>query len=201
MSSTTVSSSAGDSLHLLHRARAGDRGALDQLLRRYLPRIRRWATGRLPVWARTAADTDDVIQDVLIKTLRRVDDFEPEHDGALQAYLRHAVINRIRDELRQAKRQPPGEPLPANMPTRDGSPLERLIGRESIAHYEAALARLKPSDAQAVIARVELGQAYDEIMRALGKPTLHATRVAVWRALARLGREMAKEAERPPCAT
>lgn len=192
------------SLHLLHRARAGDSAALDQLLRRYLPAIRRWARGRLPVWARTAADTDDVVQDAIIKTLRRVDDFEPAHDGALQAYLRQAVLNRIRDELRQAKRRPPGDPLPDQAPSRDGSPLEHLIGRESVERYESALARLKPTDAQAIVARVELGQSYDEIMRALGKPSLHATRVAVWRALTRLAREMADTAgagPTPPCAT
>jgi RNA polymerase sigma-70 factor (ECF subfamily) len=191
--SSDAQSSAVSSLHLLTRARAGDRAALDQLLHRYLPAIRRWATGRLPSWARTAADTDDVVQDAIIKTLRRVDAFEPEHDGALQAYLRQAVLNRIRDELRRAKRQPPGEPLSDDhAAARERSPLEHLIGCESIARYESALARLRPTDTQLIIARVELGLSYEEIMRAHRRPTLHATRVAVWRALARLAREMAR---------
>lgn len=189
------------SLHLLHRARAGDDAALNQLLHRYLPGIRRWATGRLPAWARTAADTDDMVQDAIIKTLRRVDDFEPAHDGALQAYLRRAVLNRIRDELRLAKRRPPGDALPEQLPARDDSPLDHLIGRESVERYESALARLKPSDAQAIMCRVELGLSYEEIMRALAKPTLHATRVAVWRALGRLAREMAGPERTTPCAT
>lgn len=196
MSRTADASSS--SLHLLHRARAGDGAALDQLLRRYLPSIRRWAAGRLPVWARTAADTDDVVQDAIIKTLRHVDGFEPSHDGALQAYLRQAVLNRIRDELRIAKRRPPGDPLPEQEPARERSPLEHLLGLESVERYESALARLKSSDAQAIIARVELGQSYEEIMRALGKPNLHATRVMVWRALSRLAREMAKP-DTPSC--
>jgi RNA polymerase sigma-70 factor, ECF subfamily len=189
---------SSSSLHLLHRARAGDSVALDLLLRRYLPSIRRWATGRLPRWARTAADTDDVIQDAVIKTLRHVDGFEPAHDGALQAYLRQAVFNRIRDEVRRAKRRPPGEPLPEEVPARERSPLEHMIGLASVARYEAALARLKPSDAQAIVARVELGQTYEEIMRALGKPNLHATRVTLWRALSRLAQEMAK-LDAPSC--
>lgn len=189
---------SSSSLHLLHRARAGDGVALDLLLRRYLPSIRRWAAGRLPLWARTAADTDDVVQDAIIRTLRHVDDFEPTHDGALQAYLRQAVLNRIRDELRRAKRRPPGEPLPEQEPAQERSPLDHLIGLESVERYEAALARLKPSDAQAIVARVELGQTYEEIMRALGKPNLHATRVTVWRALSRLAREMAK-LDAAPC--
>src|SRR5262245_61849090 len=103
---------SSSSLHLLQRARAGDRVALDLLLPRYLPSRRRGAAGRLPLWARTAADTDDVVQDAVVKTLRQVDRFEPAHDGALQAYLRQAVMSRIRDELRRARRRPPGEPLP-----------------------------------------------------------------------------------------
>ncbi len=63
---------------------------------------------------------------------------------------------------------------------------------------QSALARLKPTDVQAIVARVELGQSYEEITRALGKPNLHATRVTVWRALGRLAREMAK-LDTPPC--
>ena len=32
--------------------------------------------------------------------------FEPRRVGALQAYLRQAVLNRLRDELRRQKRSP-----------------------------------------------------------------------------------------------
>lgn len=188
-----VAFEADGSLHLLQRARAGDRTAMDVLLRRYLPVIRRWATGRLPAWARDANDTDDLIQDALLKTLRQMDDFSPAHDGALQAYLRRAVLNRIRDEYRRAKRRPPGEPMSDYAPSRDASPLEVLIGHEALGRYERALASLKHSDAEAIIARVELGQSYEEMTRVLGKPNVHATRVTVWRALARLARAMERE--------
>jgi hypothetical protein len=37
---------------LLARAQAGDREALDLLIIRFLPRMRRWAHGRLPPFAR-----------------------------------------------------------------------------------------------------------------------------------------------------
>jgi RNA polymerase sigma factor (sigma-70 family) len=189
---------AGTSLHLLERVRAGDRGALDQLLRRCLPILRRWATGRLPSWARDGNDTDDLVQDALIKALRSLDAFEPQHDGALQAYLRRAVLNRIRDEYRRAKRRPFDSGSGTDVPAQEASPLERLIGLDAIARYEGALTRLKATDAQLIIARVELGQSYEEMMRAFDKPSLHATRVAVWRALARLAREM--DRQEPPCA-
>ena len=92
--------------HLIERARAGDQEALERLFSRYLKPLQRWASGRLPKWARDLADTDDLVQDTLAQTFKKIDDFEPRHVGALQAYLRQAVLNRIRNELRRKGRQP-----------------------------------------------------------------------------------------------
>ena len=91
---------------LLDRARTGDQEAMDQLFRRYLKPLQRWAGGRLPGWARDLADTDDIVQDTLVQTFKTIDGFEPRRVGAFQAYLRQAVLNRIRDELRRKRRQP-----------------------------------------------------------------------------------------------
>ena len=44
--------------------------------------------------------------------VKRIDRFESRHEGALQAYLRQAIVNRIRDELRRAKRAPETAELP-----------------------------------------------------------------------------------------
>jgi RNA polymerase sigma-70 factor (ECF subfamily) len=51
--------------------------------------------------------------------------------------------------------------------------------------------RLRDSDRQAIIARVELGLPYAQVAAALGKPNIAATHVAVSRALVRLAKEMA----------
>ena len=93
-------------LDLLQRARAGDQDALNALFGRYLPPLRRWARGRLPRWTRDLRDTDDLVQETLVQTLGRLDAFEPRHEGALQAYLRQAVVNRVRDEVRRVGRRP-----------------------------------------------------------------------------------------------
>jgi len=178
------------SLELLASARAGDRDALDRLLARQLPRLRRWATGRLPSWARDRGDTEDLVQESVIQTLRKLDGFEPRHEGALQAYLRQAVMNAIRDALRRAGRRPAVVPLAADLRDRDASPLEQAIGGESIERYEAALTRLREQDREAVIARVELGYSYDELAEVLGKPTPEAARMAVTRAMRALAEQM-----------
>ena len=54
--------SAESSVDLLERAQAGDRAALDAPVARYLPRLRRSASGRLPRWARDRADTQDLVR-------------------------------------------------------------------------------------------------------------------------------------------
>ena len=182
--------SPDDTSDLLDRARAGDDGALDQLFARHLPRIRRWASGRLPRWARDLADTTDVVQDTVLETLKHLDRFEHRGDGALQAYLRQAVINRIRNELRRVAARGTSTTLDSGSPDGAPSPLEAAIANERLERYEAALGRLKPDDREAVVSRLEFGLSYAEIAEAMAKPSANAARMAVVRALTRLADEI-----------
>jgi RNA polymerase sigma-70 factor (ECF subfamily) len=179
--------------HLIDRARAGDQEALDRLFARHLRPLQRWASGRLPRWARDLADTDDLVQLTLLHTFRTIQDFQPRHVGALQAYLRQAVLNRIRDELRRKGRRPESTDLDDVQLESGESPLEEAIGHEAVERYERALARLKPEEREAIIAKVEMGYSYEELAEALGRPTPEAARKAAQRALVRLAEEMKRE--------
>jgi RNA polymerase sigma factor (sigma-70 family) len=178
------------SLVLLERARSGDADALDALLLRYLPRMRRWATGRLPRSARTMLDTNDVVQETLVKAVRNLDRIEVRDEGALQAYLRRALANRLADEYRRTARTPLKAELDSGVPSLDFSPLEAAIGRDTADRYERALQSLRDKDRQAVILRVELCYDFQAIAAALGSPTPGAARLTVTRALARLAKAM-----------
>jgi RNA polymerase sigma-70 factor, ECF subfamily len=180
------------SLTLLERARAGDRVALESLIDRYLPRLQRWASGRLPRWARDMADTQDIVQEAVFQTFRRIERFEPRGEGALQAYLRQAILNRIREELRRAKRRPARTELDSAAEDDAGSPLEAAIGQEALHRYERALALLRPEDRELVVARIELGYTNQEIADLLDKPSANAARMATERAIVRLAKEMGK---------
>lgn len=180
-------------VELLARGRAGDRDAIGRLFERCLPSLRRWARGRLPAYARGSLETNDVVQETVYHTLRRLDQFEPRREGALQAYLRQAVANRIRDEIRRARRKPPPDDLDDEQLDEGPSPLEHAIGREALTRYEVALARLRPEDREVIVARVELQYSYADMMKALGKPSPDAARVAVSRALVRLAKAMERE--------
>jgi RNA polymerase sigma-70 factor, ECF subfamily len=178
---------------LIARARAGDHQALERLFARHLTPLQRWARGRLPGWARDLADTDDLVQDTLVQTFKRIEGFQPRGVGALQAYLRQAVLNRIRDELRRKGRRPEVTNLDGLELGGGQSPLEQAIGHEAVDRYERALERLKPEEREAIIARVEMGCSYQELAEALGKPTPDAARKAAERALVRLAEEMKRD--------
>jgi RNA polymerase sigma-70 factor, ECF subfamily len=178
------------SLTLLARAQAGDRGALDELVARYLPRLERWASGRLPRWARDVADTQDLVQETLFQTFKRIERFEARGEGALQAYLRHAILNRIREELRRANRRPGRSELDSQVQDEGRSPLEEAIGHEALERYERAFATLRREDREALVARMELGYTNEEIAELLGKRTANAVRMTVERAVVRLAKAM-----------
>lgn len=174
---------------LISRIREGDNLAQELLLERYLPALRRWAHGRLPLRARHLADTDDIVQITLVRTLKKVKEFEPQHQGAFFAYLRRALQNQIRDQLRAAQRRPK-QSLPDEPVAHQASPLEEAIGRERLEAYEKGLQQLTPQQREAVIMRVELGIGYEEIAEVIGSPSWNAARMVVSRALVRLSEMM-----------
>ncbi len=177
---------AESSYELIRRAQDGDSAALNTLLARYLPRLRRWASGRLPAYARVMSDTDDLVQEALVGTFRNLGRFGQRGEWALQAYLRQAVTNRIRDELRRVENQRHDRQDADQLAGSDASPLERALGAQIFARYEAALTRLTDIEREAVIARLELGCSYAEIATLIEKPSADAARMTVARTLEKL---------------
>ena len=179
---------------LVERAQRGDAGAVERLFARHYAPLRRWATGRFPQWARDLSDTDDLIQDALFQTFTRIGDFEPRGRGALLAYLRQAVLNRIRDGLRSRSRRPELTVLDERHADDGQSPLEKAIGSEALERYERALARLRPREQEAIVGRLELGLTYEELAQAIGVTSSEAARKAATRAVVRLVKEMERDA-------
>ncbi|MYN66856.1 MAG: sigma-70 family RNA polymerase sigma factor [Acidobacteria bacterium] len=180
------------SVRLLDRAIRGDPLAREALFARYLPWLRRWARGRLPRWTRGVVDTSDVVQDALRRTVTRLGSFEPRGDGALRAYLRNAVENRIRDEMRQVARRPAmdvldeGQPLAGN----ERSPLETAIHAEAWDRYRSALKHLPRRDQRLIVGRLELGYSFGQLAAVDGRAGPDGARMALKRALVRLAAAM-----------
>lgn len=182
---------------LLDRARAGSVSAIDVLFARLTPWLRRRARGRLPAWARSGTSTSDMVQDALHDTYARLNEFEAKHVSALRAYLRRAVDNRIRDELRRATRRldiernlAPEETVRAS---EDATPQYRQLRDDQMwKRYRDGLNALNDRDRRLVAGRAELGYSYEQLSAIEGLPSADAARKALKRALIRLSEVMPK---------
>jgi RNA polymerase sigma factor (sigma-70 family) len=162
------------------------------LLERCLPRLQRWATGRMPNAIRSMNDTGDIVQDAVISSLRQLDRTQITTDGALLAYLRTAVKNRIIDQHRRHKRRPVRIEIPIDVPADETSPVDTLIGVEAMDRYELAVNSLGEKDRQLVLLHVEFGMTHPELAEAMQLNTPNAARSAVIRALGRLSTAMGR---------
>jgi RNA polymerase sigma-70 factor (ECF subfamily) len=181
---------AAATVDLVVRARGGDQTAWEVLMRRYRGPLQRFARSRLARRPHRLADTDDVVQDVTINVFRRLNRIELRFPGALLAYLRRSVSNRVADEHRRAIRQGPVASLDENMADAHQSPLDATLDRDKMRVYRTALLALSADDRLAIVMRLERGEGYDMIAARLGKPTPNSARVAVARAMFKLAKHM-----------
>jgi RNA polymerase sigma factor (sigma-70 family) len=175
---------------LILRAREGDRRARELLVARFQAPLKRFAHGRLPKGARGPIDTDDLVQETLVRALNHVDGFVADRPGAYLAYMRRILMNQVRDHARGLKRRPGMGELHENLGADGPSPLDQVIGKEALERYESALKRLNPEQEEAVVMRLEWGCSYGEIAEAIGSPTENAARMVVSRAVAKLAELM-----------
>jgi RNA polymerase sigma-70 factor (ECF subfamily) len=166
---------------------------MNRLFERLAPPLQRFARGRLPGWARGMIDTTDLVQETLLSTYKVVERGEALADGAIHAYVRKALKNRLIDELRKVDRRPALDEMDRSFEGDVASPLEQAIGAEALDRYESALQRMKEADRDAVVSRIELGLSYQDIATMLGRPSADAARMTVSRALVALAEVMADE--------
>jgi RNA polymerase sigma-70 factor, ECF subfamily len=178
---------------LLHEAQRGDRAALDALMTRYLPRLNRWASGRLPGYARSLFETTDLVHEILLKALEGLDGIEVGRPGGFQAYVRQAILNRIRDQIRWTRRRAGSTEVPETLVDASPSPLENAISAELLDRFELAREQLTEEERLFVHLRIELDFGYEEIAAIMDRPSSDAARMAVRRSLRKLAEIMGHE--------
>ncbi|MDJ0652607.1 MAG: sigma-70 family RNA polymerase sigma factor [Xanthomonadales bacterium] len=175
---------------LLRDISGGDAAAREALIARYLPRLTRWAHGRLPRRGRDLAETDDLVQITLLRALNRLDEFESRRPGAFLAYLRTILMNALRDEIRRGDRKPLDLSISVSGLQADSSVVENVVGREVLDAYEEALSKMTEEKRLAVMMRLEFDMSYQDIADELERPSADATRMMIVRALGELAEAM-----------
>jgi RNA polymerase sigma-70 factor, ECF subfamily len=156
-----------DDHSLVAAAKAGDRGALDQLLRRHYDRVHA-VCRRL---AGATRDADDAAQEAMIRIVRGLSSFDGRSSFATWAY--RIATNTALDELRKRSRRPA-----LHVVDDDGSVAEPA---DELAHLtveavsdrlaiDAALADLGDDHRAAVVLRDVADLDYSEIAEVLGVP-------------------------------
>jgi len=191
---------------LIQQVQRGDQTALAELLRRYQMRVLAAVRIRLGANLRNKVESWDIVQDVMIDALRKVQSFGFRSEGAFLKYLNRVVENRIRDEAdrwgaqkRDAHREIPldgrrssGAANPLNTPEDRASPTPSkvLVLQEELACLERAMDRLgsESEEYRELILAVKIeGRSYREIAEETGS-TEDAVRMRVKRALLALTR-------------
>ncbi len=187
-----ASTSSSES-RLLERVQRGSRGAAEALFARYGSWLRRWTRGRLPHRVRGSLDTSDLVQESLRYMFTRLEWFESKRASSLRAYLRRDVENRIRDELRRAtrRRHAIAPEQPVRMSEAGAPQLRRLVDEEAWRRYVDGLRRLRSRDRRLIAGRLELGYNYRQLALVERMASPDAARMALRRALIRLGDVMA----------
>lgn len=155
---------SADDPQLVHDALAGDRRALDQLLRRQYPAIHglcRRMTGN-------DADAVDAAQDALIAVVRGLHRFDGR--SRFSTWVYRVTVNTCLDELRRRRRRPEPRDIDALARTTPASsaPVDSAVAERL--DVDAALRALPPDFRAAVVLRDLCGLDYAEISEVLAVP-------------------------------
>lgn len=126
----------------------------------------------------------------MFNAFRRFDAVDIRRKGALGAYLRQSIQNRIRDEFRSFARRKPHDPIEPDVPSAGPSPLDLVLDAETYTRYQAALRKRRPADQELIVGRLELEYSYEQLAAATGRRSVQAVRVALRRAVLKLAEGM-----------
>ena len=158
-------------------------------LHRHYPFLRRVARQHLAT-SGAGLEPDDVVQDVVVRVLRRWPVLRFADDRALAGYLHRAVVNRVRDARRLTPRWSAVDPDSLSSPKR--SALDGLVADEWRRRAAHALGQLRAGDRRVVVGRVVGSLSFGDLAARTGHPSADAARKATARALGRLRRQLAE---------
>ena len=93
-----------ETITLVRAVNHGDDTALDDLLRRYRPRIQQIVALRMGKELQRYVEDEDVVQEVLVDLFRSQEKIPCDSQGAFRNWLATLVENRIRDRVRYEHR-------------------------------------------------------------------------------------------------
>ncbi|MCA8965301.1 MAG: sigma-70 family RNA polymerase sigma factor [Planctomycetes bacterium] len=195
-----MSSPPDETVILLRQWHAGDRQALEHLVARELPWIRNYVHGRLGQLLRARGDTEDYVQEAMLRVLCYGPRFATGSRRAFRRLLGRIVENSLRDQadwhgaerraLAKERPVPSDSVLHLDRPQESVTrPSEALARKEQEAWVALALELLDPDDRQVIRLRQWEGLPFADVAARLGLPE-DTARMRFRRALPRLARKL-----------
>jgi RNA polymerase sigma-70 factor (ECF subfamily) len=197
---------------LLSEAKAGDAGAVEQLLGGFREPLRRVIDLRLDPALGRRVDASDIVQDVLVEASQRLTEYLRSPTMPFHLWLRHLAQDRIIDTHRRHrlaqrrsidKEQPIQRPawaeessvqLVAHLVDGERTPASAAIQQELQRRLDAALVELDESDRDIILMRHHEQLSNQDVAAALGL-TEAAASMRYLRALRKLRAILVPEAE------
>lgn len=181
---------------VLERAARGDEAAWREIVDRFGRRVFALARSR----CRNTEVAEDIAQSVFATVAAKLRDGLYTEKGRFESWLFRVTMNRVRDEVRRARRQPLAADSEASLARQASRPAEHepaSFGGISAAALRAALEALSEPDREVVELRHHAGLSFKQISDLLDEPvgTLLARH---HRALRKLREIMEAAAQRPP---
>jgi RNA polymerase sigma-70 factor (ECF subfamily) len=125
----------------IDRARAGDRTAYGELVRRFRPAI----YGVLLAWLRDPAEADDAAQDVFLHSMRKIGQLRDSR--CFSSWLRQIAVRLALNRLNRRRALSSLSPTRQALVTSGGEgPLEEIVRAEEQDKVHEGLSHLKPLD-------------------------------------------------------
>src|SRR5690606_4197390 len=115
-----------DTTFLVYAAKAGDRLALDDLFRRYLPIVRQIVAVRMGMRLRQLTESDDLVQDALLRVFHGIERFDQRSEGGFRHWLARCVERELIDAARRLGAKKRGADKLRSLSGDDGSNLTLL---------------------------------------------------------------------------
>ena len=202
MAAEEAADGSGDAA-LVRRTLAGDRGAFEELIRRYMGAVYALALREAPA----ASDAEDIAQECFVRAFHGLDGLEDP--AAFRGWLKRIAVNLARDSARsRARRSELGEgaapPEGAGLagyeaPSGDPSASQKVRLKETRREIIAAIASLPEEYAQVAAMKYVENLDYLEMERRLRisrealRKRLHRANLMLRRALRRIFPELAED--------
>jgi len=195
------------SMELVWQGQKGDHGAVNELIARYIPRLRRILNVKITTAQRTRVDPEDVLQETMIVATQRLNDLEVHTSASILQWLSKIADYEIKNRLEYVhaqKRDPAREQRVRSdsesedltgviVPSADPTPSQSFARSEMEELIDLHLSQLEPADYRDVILLRDYEEAdWERIRMILGRPSVEAVQDLHRRAHKRLHERISK---------